>query len=92
MTTLDDAAAIHILQTIAQARLQSAASPPTADLRATLAAVFPDAPPTPASEGDLAAPRSPCSPKTPPTPSLSRSWPANPPPARTDTSIPEPSP
>lgn len=56
MTSLDDATAIRILQTIAQARLRSAApgAPPTADLRAALAAAFPDAPPIPASEGGAA--------------------------------------
>jgi hypothetical protein len=56
MTTLDDATAIQILTTIAQARLRPAAPDiaPTPDLRAALAAAFDNPAPTAASEGDLA--------------------------------------
>jgi hypothetical protein len=56
MTNLDDASAIYILKTLAQARLQPAtldiASSP--ELRAALADTFSNSPQPPASEGDLA--------------------------------------
>ena len=56
MTTLDDATAIQILTTIAQARLRSAAPDiaPTPDVRVALAAAFDNPAPTASSEGDLA--------------------------------------
>ena len=56
MTTLDDASAIHILKTIAQARLRPAALEVAAspDLREALAAVYGSPSVTPTSEGDLA--------------------------------------
>ena len=56
MTILDDATAIQILTTIAQARLRPAAPDvaPTPDVRAALAAAFDNPAPTAASEGDLA--------------------------------------
>jgi hypothetical protein len=56
MTTLDDAAAIQILTTIAQARLRPAAPDvaPTPDVHAALAAAFDNPAPTAATEGDLA--------------------------------------
>ena len=56
MTTLDDATAIQILTTIAQARLRLAApdTVPTPDVRAALAAAFGNPTPTASSEGDLA--------------------------------------
>jgi hypothetical protein len=58
MTPLDDATAIQILTTVAQARLRPAAPDiaPTPDVRAALAAAFdnPAPAPTAASEGDLA--------------------------------------
>jgi hypothetical protein len=56
MTPLDDATAIQILTTIAQARLRPAAPDiaPTPDVRAALAAAFDNPAPTAASDGDLA--------------------------------------
>jgi hypothetical protein len=56
MTTLDDVAAIHILKTIAQARLgpDTPDLTPTPDLREALAAAFGAPSAMPASEGDLA--------------------------------------
>ena len=55
MTTLDDATAIQILTTIAQARLRPAAdTAPTPDIRAALAAAFGNPAPAAPSEGDLA--------------------------------------
>jgi hypothetical protein len=56
MTTLDDATAIQILTTIAQARLRPAASDiaSTPDVCAALAAAFDNPAPSAISEGDLA--------------------------------------
>ena len=56
MTPLDDATAIQILTTIAQARLGPTAPDmaPTPDIRAALAAAFDNPAPTAPSEGDLA--------------------------------------
>ena len=56
MIPLDDATAIQILTTIAQARLRPASPDvaPTPDVRAALAAAFDNPAPTAASEGDLA--------------------------------------
>lgn len=58
MITTDDATAIHILRTIAKARLQPIAAEPTspdaADLRVALVTAFGDSPQGPASQGDLA--------------------------------------
>ena len=56
MTTLDDATAIQILTTIAQARLRPAAPDivPTPDVRAALAAAFGNPAPAAPCEGDLA--------------------------------------
>lgn len=53
MTHLDDASAIHILKTIAQARLRSDVPDLTPELRYALADEF-DASPEPSSEGDIA--------------------------------------
>ena len=53
MTHLDDASAIQILKTIAQARLGSDVPDLTPDLRYDLADEF-DASPKPSSEGDIA--------------------------------------
>jgi hypothetical protein len=56
MTILDDATAIQILTTIAQARLRPAAPDvaPTPDVRAALAAAFGNPAPAAPCEGDLA--------------------------------------
>ena len=72
MTKLDDASAIQILKTIAQARLQAGASglAPTPELRQALAASFGASPAYAVSEGDP-APRSTCWPRTPSSPSRS---------------------
>ncbi|HUI81602.1 MAG TPA: hypothetical protein VLY24_26940 [Bryobacteraceae bacterium] len=56
MSAPDDTTAIHILKTVARARLQSEASelPSMADLSSALTAAFDNPAPSPTSEGDLA--------------------------------------
>src|SRR4051794_40785825 len=54
--TIDDNAAIWILKTIAEARLQPASNefPPDPDVRAALAAAFDESVPVPTREGEVA--------------------------------------
>jgi hypothetical protein len=74
MTTLGDASAIHILKTIAQARLAASPSLPDApDLQAALAEAFGEPAPSRPPKATWRAPRSTCSAATRPSPSLSRS-------------------
>ncbi len=91
---IPDDQAIHILKTIARARLQPTSGEPIPDASVLLAlsAAFEPSPLTAVSEADLARAALDLPPRTPPSPNPSKSCPLNPPPALNATSTPGPSP